>query len=136
MKIKVVRVKRLPDWPVWSLMVVLLWLVLVIAAVFISIKSGRHVDLCLFKRLTHVPCPTCGATRVVLSTFQGAFLQAFLFNPLIFLAGFLFFIIGISRFLFYRTVKIKFTKIERKIIWVALIVLLLANWVYVIVCLG
>ena len=136
MKIKVVRVKRLPDWPAWAVMVGLLWLALVLAAVYLSIKSGKIVDLCLFKRLTHILCPTCGATREVLNVFKGNFWSAFLFNPLIFLAGFLFIIIGIIRFLFGRTIKINLSKIEKKIIWAALIVLLLINWAYLIVYVG
>ncbi len=136
MKFKFVRVKRLPDWPAWAVVVVLLWLALVSAAVYLSTKTGKYVDLCLFRRITRIPCPTCGSTRSVLSIFEGNFFQAFMFNPLLFITGFIFSIIFGARILFAKKINMSFSKIEMKFVWIALVFLLLVNWVYVIASVG
>ncbi len=133
MKIKIVSAKRLPDWPIWAVVVGLLWLSLVAIAVYLSIKTGKHVELCLLKKITHIPCPTCGVTRSCLNILKGNFLAAFLFNPLIFLAGFIFLIIATIKILFARSLKINLTKKEKKIIWVILTILFVVNWIYIIV---
>lgn len=39
-------------------------------------------DLCLVKHIAHIPCPSCGATRSILSILKGQIEQAFLINPL------------------------------------------------------
>ncbi len=136
MKIKIVPAKRLPNWPVWAVIVGLLWLSLVAIAVYLSIKTGKNVDLCSLKNVTHIPCPTCGVTRSCLNIFEGNFLTAFLFNPLIFLAGFIFFIIATIKILFAKSLKINLTKKEKRIIWVILTILFIVNWIYVIVFVG
>ena len=135
MKIKIIAAKRLPNWPIWAVVVGLLWLSFVAITVYLSINTGKNVELCLFKKITHIPCPTCGITRSCMSIFKGNFLTAFLYNPLIFLAGFIFFIIAIIKVLFAKSLKINLTKKEKKIIWVILTILFIVNWVYVIVCL-
>lgn len=38
--------------------------------------------VCMFKRITHIPCPSCGSTRTILSIFHGEFGNAFMYNPL------------------------------------------------------
>jgi hypothetical protein len=43
------------------------------------------VDLfpaCLFKRMTSIPCPTCGATRSLVHLAHGEILKSFRMNPL------------------------------------------------------
>jgi len=37
---------------------------------------------CLVKRLTGIPCPSCGSTRAVMSLMRFHFLESILFNPL------------------------------------------------------
>lgn len=39
-------------------------------------------DLCLVKHVTNIPCPSCGATRSVLSIMKGQMEKAFMINPL------------------------------------------------------
>lgn len=40
------------------------------------------VDLCLFKHVTKIPCPSCGSTRSIIQVVQGNILQAIYLNPL------------------------------------------------------
>jgi len=46
---------------------------------------GLPVPPCTLKELTGVPCPTCGATRMARSLLDMRPLQAFAWNPLLFL---------------------------------------------------
>jgi len=56
----------------------LLLAILAIAA--IAILSS--VDLCIFRRITGLPCPSCGMTRAYLSLFNGDIGNAFFMHPL------------------------------------------------------
>src|SRR5215831_17451328 len=40
---------------------------------------------CLFRDLTGLPCLTCGMTRAAIQFFHGHFLNALLWNPLVFI---------------------------------------------------
>jgi hypothetical protein len=46
-----------------------------------SITENFVPGLCLFKRVTGIPCPSCGSTRSVLSILEGDFIGALLWNP-------------------------------------------------------
>lgn len=51
------------------------------------LKFVTHVDshydftVCLFKRITTIPCPSCGASRAVACLFKGELLTSLYFNP-------------------------------------------------------
>ena len=47
--------------------------------------GDEHVTVCMFKSLTGIPCPACGATRSILALLHADFSNAFLINPLGFL---------------------------------------------------
>lgn len=38
--------------------------------------------MCIFKKVTTIPCPSCGSTRSVLELFRGNVIEAISFNPL------------------------------------------------------
>lgn len=38
--------------------------------------------VCLFKAVTHVPCPSCGSTRAILALFRGSIIESVSINPL------------------------------------------------------
>jgi hypothetical protein len=95
-------------------------------------------EVCLFKKITTLPCPSCGSTRAVFSIFKGEFLIALYLNPLGYLILFGMLIIPpwilldliqkkSSFFYFYqKTIK----KISDPKIYVPLILLVLINWIW------
>jgi hypothetical protein len=91
---------------------------------------------CIFREATGLPCLTCGGTRCIaeLSSFHIA--KAFLFNPLIMvftLAIIVFsFLVGLGLILKRRLV-IKLNKREARLMRLLAVVLVAANWVYLII---
>lgn len=136
MKVNVVQVCRRPQWPLWALMVVFGWLVLGGATLWLNSYHDKAVSLCLLKRVTGLPCPTCGFTRGVLSLLSGRPGMGWLYNPLLFSALALFFWVTVIRVFFGRAIKIRLTRMERVIAWLLAGVLFAANWVYVIFYIG
>jgi len=136
MKIELVQVCRRPQWPLWAVLVVLVWFAIGGAAVFVSMYVDRTVSLCLFKRLTGFPCPSCGFARGGLCLLQGHIWQAWLYNPLVFSALAVFFVTAGVRVVFARRLRIQLTQTERAIAWILAITILFANWVYVILYVG
>jgi Protein of unknown function (DUF2752) len=47
-----------------------------------SVDAHASTEVCIIKHVTHIPCPSCGATRSVLEILQGEIKNAFLLNPL------------------------------------------------------
>ncbi len=132
MNIELIQVSRRPPWPLWAILLVFFWLGLGASAIWLSDYLDHPVQLCLVKRLTGYPCPTCGFTRGLLSLLHGHVIQAWLFNPLLYSVLGLFFIATAIRVIFARSLRINLTRIERLTAWILAIVLFFANWVYVI----
>ena len=132
MKIEWVRVARRPDWPWWSVLLPVLWFALGAANVFLGAAVGRPVRLCLFKRFTGCPCPTCGFTRGLLAFLHGHPIQAWLYNPLLF--SFLAVLVAVIsvRMLSGRNLRLHLTRPERTAAWIVLSLIFVANWLYVI----
>lgn len=100
----------------------------------VSAESG----VCLFKTVTHIPCPSCGVTRSMVSVLQGDIAASIGWNPLgILVLGMMMIcplwiswdmVRGRSSFL---TV---FTRIEsilrRRSVAVPLIMLVASNWIW------
>ncbi len=136
MKIDVVQVCRRPQWPLWAVLIVLVWMGLGVAAILLSAHLNRPVELCLIKRFTGLACPTCGFTRGVLCMLRGQPDLVWLHNPLLFSVLALFFAATGIRIFFARGLRIRLTRIERIIAWLLAAGLLAANWVYVIFYIG
>lgn len=58
-----------------------------IAFHFVS-ESNTEFTVCLFKRVTTIPCPACGTSSSVLSIISGDYLYAAQLNPLGYLVSF------------------------------------------------
>ncbi|MDR1859776.1 MAG: DUF2752 domain-containing protein, partial [Bacteroidales bacterium] len=52
--------------------------------VWLLLADARDTDftLCLFKLVTHIPCPACGSTRAAQCLLHGNLHNALLINPL------------------------------------------------------
>ena len=132
MKIEIIHVTRRPPWPLWAVLLVLIWLGSGAMLVWLSIHFDRDIQLCLIKRLTGFACPTCGFTRGALSLLHGHIIQAWLYNPLLYTFLAIFFGITAIRIIFARGIRISLTKTERLFAWITVIVLFFANWAYVL----
>ena len=136
MRLKLIHVARRPAWPWWAVALCVAWLALVGAAVYMSAARGRTVSLCLFKSLTGLPCPTCGSGRGVLKVLGGRAGAAWLRNPLLFTVLGVWAVSILLRVVFARAVRVELTAPGRRIAWLTLIALFLANWAHLIRFMG
>jgi len=132
MRIDLTRGLRWPRWPVPVIVCGLVWLVLVGLVEVVGASGGGHRPTCLVKHLTGLPCPTCGTTRSGLKILEGEIVTAFWCNPMMFVAGVLFCAALLVRLVFARHLHMRLGRGQRRLAWVAAIMLLLANWAYVI----
>ena len=86
----------------------------------ILVAYAAGIVLCPLKRLTGIPCPTCGATRAVLTLVQGGFAEALQINPLVILI-----ICTLPALCWFRFRLCKW-------MWAVLAVAVACNWAYVI----
>ena len=132
MRLHLESVSRRPAWPWWAILIVSMWACLVAVSVWVSQLTGRHVRLCLFKRITGVPCPTCGSTRSVLHLLGGDIAGAFRMQPFVFAAAVIFTAALLLRVLSARRVHVEMSTTARRIAWSLVLAAFLANWAYVI----
>lgn len=102
------------------------------------VASGHEPGICLFKRVTGIPCPSCGSTRSVIAVLNGDITGALLLNPfgiiivfILLVAPFwlLYDVLGHqdSLFRFYNQTE-KFLK--RRWVFIPAIFLVLLNWIW------
>ncbi|HET6427044.1 MAG TPA: DUF2752 domain-containing protein [Phycisphaerae bacterium] len=132
MRVEISRVPRRPPWPLWAVLVAAGMVALVALAMMLGQRAGADPPLCLMKRLTGVPCPTCGATRGGLALLRGRAVRAWLFNPLLFTLAGLWAAATLLRVLTARKLTFSLTRPERILVWSVLAALFAANWAYVI----
>jgi hypothetical protein len=90
---------------------------------------------CAFRRLTGVPCPTCGTTRVALAVLDADLAAAFAVNPLAAATGLAFFAGG-ALALVWALAHGRVPVLQRPVPrwWrLALVAVILINWTYLIV---
>lgn len=101
-------------------------------------KSGVDLTVCVFKRVTNLPCPSCGTTRAVSQIFQGEILNSLYLNPFGIVVAIIMTLFPIwiiwdfiqnkqSFYDFY--IKIE-TIISKKEIAIPLIVFVILNWIW------
>lgn len=128
------RVRRgLPPWPGWVVGVTVGWLTAHALSAYVNVvhDDGRAV-LCLFKRITGVPCPTCGVTRGLLALADGDPVAALVCNPLVFVLLGLLAALLLLRVVGGRVLRLELGVSGRRAAYAAAAAALLANWVYVI----
>lgn len=134
---RLVRVqRRFPHIPAWAIALVLFHLALVGLYVLLSAGTGEQpAPLCNFRRLTGLPCPTCGTTRMVLALGRADFTAALAYNPLALLLLAVAVAWLVLRTVFRRRIVLITSTAARRAWTTVLIVLVLANWAYLITCL-
>lgn len=93
---------------------------------------------CLTKQFLHVPCPSCGTTRSLMCILNGEWTEALTTNPLGYLAATLLLVtpawICLDLILdtdsLWRTYNTTISLIQRRAVYVPLVMLLLANWIW------
>lgn len=129
--IKLVRTDRKPDFTgVTPAFVACATLVLfvVIAGFFVGKHLEKDLSPCLFKRVTGEPCVLCGGTRATYQLVTGNPAAAFRYNPLVTallcLAG----LMVVLKFIFAKKVVLGGS---RRWLWVCVVAVVLANWIYI-----
>jgi hypothetical protein len=93
---------------------------------------------CMFHDLTHLPCLTCGMTRCGIQFFQGHFLTAFGWNPLVFTAfcGVIAFDVYALAIFVMRAPRLRIHFLNdrsKRFLRISVISALALNWVYLLV---
>jgi len=100
--------------------------------------QNQEFTVCLFKKVTTVPCPSCGTTRSVMQFSHGNFLSAILINPFGIIVGLIMIVAPIwisydfiqKKETFYTAyLKIE-TILRKRKVAIVLIVLVIANWIW------
>lgn len=132
MKFHLERGTRVPRLPVWAAFALGLWLLLVALGTLLDRRGGPALETCLLHRLTGHPCPTCGSTRVVLGLGQGAWGEAFRFNPLVSVGLLLSAAVFGLRLVTGRALRVELSSREQKVALGIGLAALLANWAWVL----
>lgn len=132
MTVRCIQLSRRPTWARWPMLLAALWLGLGAGVLALSHHLGQPVQLCLFKRITGVACPTCGFTRGVFSLLRGHPIEAWLYNPLLFSFLVVLGAIVCARVFFGHGLEWCLTRRERITCWTTVVVLFVVNWLYVI----
>ena len=136
MKIEWVPLSRRPDWPWWAFALTALWLALGAANVLLARALDEPVQLCIFKRFTGCPCPTCGFARGVLSFLAGHPIRGWLYNPLLFSFLGACGAVVLTHVFLGLGIRVRLTRHERQVAWIIGAALFAANWLYVIRYIG
>ncbi len=103
----------------------------------VVVHSGEP-GICLFKRITTIPCPSCGSTRSVLSILNGDFATAILWNPfgliimgiLIISPFWLIYDVLLKRDTLFRAYNHTEIILRRNFVAIPLILLVILNWIW------
>ena len=106
----------------------------IVAAALPGIEDGPVA--CPFRAVTGLPCPTCGLTRATHSLMRGDLDGALAINPFdtlfLLIAVPLFAALWVANSASRFTVRVSMSPVERRVAWVLLAAVALANWAYVL----
>lgn len=106
----------------------------------ISPNGMQTPDLCLFKNVTGIPCPSCGTTHAVLKLVHMDWTGAIMDNPLGYVIGIGLLVMPVwiaydqlkGKSTFYDRYKKTEALIRNKWVAASLILLVTANWIWTI----
>jgi hypothetical protein len=118
----------------------LIWLSASVSSVLLAaawLAIGLPWPVCIFHQLTGLPCVTCGMTRCAIQFFQGHFVAAWKWNPLIFtlLCGVIAFDLYAFATLTMRVPRLRIhisTKRANTFLRVSVISAIALNWIYLL----
>ena len=99
--------------------ILLITLLVSIIYLYLNKRFSFYIP-CIFHKITHLYCPGCGLTRMILSIFKLNFYQAFRYNPLLFIM--MPFIITYEIIYYINWIQDKNFKISKKI-WYTLLII-------------
>jgi uncharacterized protein DUF2752 len=107
------------------------------ASCFAWLSLGLPWPGCLFRRLTGLPCPTCGATRSAIALVHGDLLGAIQQNPLMVVCYGLSFVINLyaAAVLLFRLPRPRLASLPAKVkrmLGMLVAAALGANWIYLL----
>ncbi len=130
---RIEHVERWPKLPRWAVLLAVIYLSLVGLCMWAGrSQASEGLVLCLFRRLTGLPCPTCGTTRSVIALARGELPQAVGYNPLavavcVAALGLLILRVGFRRRVVWIT-----SPASRQCVTATLILAVLGNWLYLL----
>ena len=100
--------------------------------------SNIDFTVCLFKKITTIPCPSCGTTRAVDHLFHGEFISSILLNPFGLIVSGIMLVCPLWIAFDYFTKKQTFydfyhkseAVLRTKKVAIPLIILVLLNWIW------
>ena len=118
----------------------LVWLVVSVVALAsgaVWLRLGLPWMTCPFRDVTGYPCLTCGATRCAIALSHGNLSLAWSWNPLalVALCGVALFDLYAATVLLTRGPRLRvtdWTRVEKNAVRIAVIVLIVVNWIYLI----
>jgi hypothetical protein len=105
---------------------------------FIVKSSKIDFTVCLVKRVTSYPCPSCGTTRAISQFFKGHFLDSLWLNPFGIIVSLIMIICPIwiaidlytKKDTFYRFYLKTETFLKTKKVYIPLLILVILNWIW------
>jgi hypothetical protein len=101
-------------------------------------KSGLDLTVCIFKRVSGLPCPSCGTTRAVSHLFNGEIVNSLYLNPFGIIVAAIMVVSPVwivwdfitkKQSFYHFYIKIENT-IKKKEIAIPLIMLVILNWIW------
>lgn len=102
---------------------------------------GQDVSLCLFKKATGYPCPSCGSTTSLQMILYGDWVGALLKNPLGYVLGlglvvlplWLLFDLSLQKRTLYNTMEVFNEKMKKRpLMLILLLSPLIVNWIWML----
>ena len=102
--------------------ILLIIIILLITYLYLNKRFSFYIP-CIFHKITHLYCPGCGITRMIMSIFKLNFYQAFRYNPLLFIM--MPFLISYETIYYINWIHDKNYTISKKIWYILLIITIL-----------